>query len=71
MTGLDPERDAVVEVCIERWVGDELESDSFESLVTPARARSARNAHVHGISDEMRRRTRPPSPSAPTIVERI
>jgi DNA polymerase-3 subunit epsilon len=50
MTGLDPAIDAVVEVCAERWVGDEL-VDSFLSLVKPPVAQRAH--HVHGISDEM------------------
>ena len=50
MTGLDPEKDAVVEVCAERWIGDQL-VDSFLSLVKPPVAQRAH--HVHGISDEM------------------
>ncbi len=49
MTGLDPTRDHVVEVCIERWRGDVRES-SIESLVRPP-ARAGGNAHVHGIDE--------------------
>ncbi len=49
MTGLDPARDYVVEVCIERWRGDQRES-AIESLVRPP-ARAGANAHVHGIDE--------------------
>ena len=49
MTGLDPTKDHVVEVCIERWRGDEKE-DALESLVNPP-ARAGGNAHVHGIDE--------------------
>jgi len=47
MTGLDPARDHVVEVCVERWVGG-VRHGAVESLVRPP-ARAGGNAHVHGI----------------------
>ncbi len=49
MTGLDLKRDFVVEVCVERWRGTELEG-SLETLVRPP-ARVGGNAHVHGIDE--------------------
>ena len=49
MTGLDIDRDFVVEVCVERWRGTQLEG-SIESLVRPP-ARVGGNAHVHGIDE--------------------
>jgi len=49
MTGLDPSRDHVVEVCIERWRGDVREA-GIESLVRPP-SRAGGNAHVHGIDE--------------------
>ena len=49
MTGLDPTKDHVVEVCIERWRGDVKEA-AIESLVRPP-ARAGGNAHVHGIDE--------------------
>ncbi len=49
MTGLDPSRDHVVEVCIERWRGGKKEA-SIETLVKPP-ARAGGNAHVHGIDE--------------------
>lgn len=49
MTGLDPARDHVVEVCIERWRGDVREA-SIETLIKPP-ARAGGNAHVHGIDE--------------------
>jgi len=49
MTGLDPARDHVVEVCIERWRGDVCEG-SLESLVRPP-SRAGGSAHVHGIDE--------------------
>ena len=47
MTGLDAERDRVVEICVERWVGDRCEG-SLESLVRPE-VRAGGASHVHGI----------------------
>ena len=49
MTGLDPVRDRVVEVCIERWRGD-VREDALETLVRPP-SRAGGNAHVHGIDE--------------------
>lgn len=49
MTGLDVAIDRVVEVCIDRWVGDRRES-LFTSLVKPSE-RSGGNAHVHGLDE--------------------
>jgi DNA polymerase-3 subunit epsilon len=47
MTGLDPARDHVIEVCVERWRGTVCEG-KLESLVNPP-ARAGGNAHVHGL----------------------
>src|SRR5450432_2075845 len=48
MTGLDAERDRVVEICVERWVGDRLVA-SLDSLVQPDDARVGGASHVHGL----------------------
>jgi DNA polymerase-3 subunit epsilon len=50
MTGLNTERDHVVEVCLERWVGETKER-TIASLVRPP-AHAGKNAHVHGLSAE-------------------
>jgi DNA polymerase-3 subunit epsilon len=50
MTGLDPTRDHVVEVCIERWVGATRVA-SLSSLVRPP-ARIGGAAHVHGLDEK-------------------
>lgn len=50
MTGLDPRRDRVVEVCIEKVVGGEVKA-RLHSIVRPEGGESG-NAHVHGIDDE-------------------
>jgi DNA polymerase-3 subunit epsilon len=47
MTGLDAERDHVVEVCVERWVG-QTRQGGITSLVRPPE-RIGGAAHVHGI----------------------
>src|SRR5205814_1688125 len=47
MTGLDVARDRVLEICVERQVGDRV-VDRLESLVVPDDGRGG-NAHVHGI----------------------
>lgn len=47
MTGLRPESDRVIEVCLERVVGGQL-VDSLTSLVRPS-CGTFGNAHVHGI----------------------
>ena len=49
MTGLDPARDHVIEVCVERWRGDACEG-RIESLVRPP-ARAGGNVHVHGLDE--------------------
>ncbi len=49
MTGLDPAEDRVVEVCIERWVGDE-QTGALTSLVLPS-TRAGGAAHVHGLDE--------------------
>ena len=49
MTGLDPASDRVVEVCIERWVG-ETRVASLASLVLPG-TRAGGAAHVHGLDE--------------------
>jgi DNA polymerase-3 subunit epsilon len=54
MTGLDPAKDRVVEVCIERVRGDVVEGRLY-TLVRPeniAAADAVGNAHVHGIVAE-------------------
>jgi len=53
MTGLDPAKDRVVEVCIERVRGDEV-VDRIHTLVRPdvggaSESGEVGNAHVHGI----------------------
>jgi DNA polymerase-3 subunit epsilon len=68
MTGLDPERDHVVEVCIERFRGETRE-DGVESLVRPP-ARAGGNAHVHGI-DEAALASAPPFASLADDVARV
>lgn len=57
MTGLDFERDHVVELCLERWVGERLVR-RVESLVCPP-SRVGHNAHVHGL-DEAQLAAAPP-----------
>jgi DNA polymerase-3 subunit epsilon len=47
MTGLDPQRDRVLEVCIERVRGERVE-DALVSLVRPEGGVFG-NAHIHGI----------------------
>lgn len=49
MTGLDVARDRVVEVCVERVVGERVVG-RVESLVLPDDGRAG-NVHVHGIDD--------------------
>ncbi len=49
MTGLDATKDRVVEVCIERWVGEERVSE-LASLVRPPAGISGA-AHVHGLDE--------------------
>jgi DNA polymerase-3 subunit epsilon len=49
MTGLDAVNDHVVEICIERWVGD-MCVDSLSSLVMPP-ARVGGASHVHGLDE--------------------
>ncbi len=49
MTGLDADNDRVVEVCIERWVGEERQ-DSLSTLVMPS-TRAGGAAHVHGLDE--------------------
>jgi DNA polymerase-3 subunit epsilon len=49
MTGLDPKEDRVVEVCVERWVG-ERRGASLASLVRPS-ARAGGAAQVHGLDE--------------------
>src|SRR5262245_33173873 len=47
MTGLDPEKDRVVEVCVERVVGEKVEL-RVASLVNPDE-RAGGNADIHGL----------------------
>ncbi len=48
MTGLDVRVDRVIEICLERWVGDEL-THKLCTLVQPDDGRFG-NQHVHGIA---------------------
>jgi DNA polymerase-3 subunit epsilon len=47
MTGLDPAKDHVIEVHVERWVGARVER-TLSTLVRPP-SRAGGSAHVHGI----------------------
>jgi DNA polymerase-3 subunit epsilon len=47
MTGLDAARDRVVEICVQRWVGEQ-KIDTVTSLVRPDE-RVGGAAHVHGL----------------------
>jgi DNA polymerase-3 subunit epsilon len=49
MTGLDPTKDHVVEVCIERWVGDTQVASHSSLVMPPARVGGA--SHVHGLDE--------------------
>jgi DNA polymerase-3 subunit epsilon len=53
-TGLDPQTDAVVQLGAVRVVnGKVIETETFDTLVNPARPIPARSTAVHGISDAM------------------
>lgn len=52
MTGLDIEKDRVVEVCIERVVGGECVA-RLDSLVWPGEERAGGASQVHGLSSEV------------------
>lgn len=47
MTGLDAASDHIVEICIERWVGDERVASIASLVLPPERVGGA--AHVHGL----------------------
>ena len=49
MTGLDAEKDRVVEVCIERWVADAKVGELVSLIHPPTGAGGA--AHVHGLDE--------------------
>ena len=49
MTGLDAEKDRVVEICIERWVGG-TQRDSLATLIRPSE-RAGGASHVHGLDE--------------------
>jgi DNA polymerase-3 subunit epsilon len=49
MTGLDAEKDRVVEICIERWVGDKKVSELASLIHPPTSVGGA--AHVHGLDE--------------------
>jgi len=68
MTGLDAEKDRVVEVCLERWVGDEKESE-LASLVRPPDGVHG-CAHVHGL-DEAALANAPPFEDLAGDVRRV
>src|SRR5271155_435469 len=50
MTGLDSEKDRVVEICVERWMGGK-KRDGVTTLVRPT-DRIGGAAHVHGLDAE-------------------
>lgn len=53
-TGLDPMRDAVVQIAGVRIVGGRLlRSEEFDRLVNPGRAIPPSSTEIHGISDDM------------------
>tara|TARA_R110002020_G_scaffold424896_1_gene634224 strand:+ start:23464 stop:24855 length:1392 start_codon:yes stop_codon:yes gene_type:complete len=53
-TGLDPQTDSVVQLGAVRVVnGKVIETETFDTLVNPARPIPARSTAVHGISDAM------------------
>jgi DNA polymerase-3 subunit epsilon len=49
MTGLDPLKDHVVEICIERWVGEKRVAHLTSLVMPPSRVGGA--AHVHGLDE--------------------
>jgi DNA polymerase-3 subunit epsilon len=49
MTGLDPVNDHVVEICIERWVGDARVAALSTLVMPPSRVGGA--SHVHGLDE--------------------
>lgn len=61
MTGLDVERDRVVEICVERVVGGECVG-RLESLVWPGEERAGGASEVHGLTSDALR-------GAPTFAE--
>jgi DNA polymerase-3 subunit epsilon len=48
MTGLEPKRDRVLQVCVERVRGDQLEQ-RICTFVRPEDGRAITNSHIHGI----------------------
>ncbi|MDB4936511.1 MAG: polymerase epsilon subunit [Labilithrix sp.] len=52
MTGLDPAKDRVVELCIERVRGDVVEKRMYTLVRPEGMADAVGNAHVHGIVAE-------------------
>ena len=61
MTGLDVERDRVVEICVERVVGGECVG-RLDSLVWPGEERAGGASEVHGLTSDALR-------GAPTFAE--
>jgi DNA polymerase-3 subunit epsilon len=49
MTGLDPLKDHVVEICIERWVGETRVARLTSLVMPPSRVGGA--SHVHGLDE--------------------
>jgi DNA polymerase-3 subunit epsilon len=68
MTGLDAEKDRVVEVCIERWVGDQKVGEAVSLVRPPAGIGGA--SHVHGL-DEATLADAPPFESLAREVGRL
>jgi DNA polymerase-3 subunit epsilon len=68
MTGLDADKDRVVEICIERWVGDAKRGE-LVSLIRPDTGIGGA-AHVHGL-DEAALAEAPPFGAVAGEVERL
>ncbi|CAN5520397.1 hypothetical protein BH09MYX1_BH09MYX1_01130 [soil metagenome] len=66
MTGLDATRDAILEVCVERWVGARKVGE-VATLVRPPAGGVDHATHIHGISTEMVAA----SPTFPEIAESV
>jgi DNA polymerase-3 subunit epsilon len=69
MTGLDAEKDRVVEVCVERWTGGR-KRDGVTSLVRPT-DRIGGAAHVHGLDAEALADAPPFSEVAPAVLHTL